>query len=316
MTDAPHERRRAYLAAAADTSLREQAGFIPLLANGLGDLARPAIEQNLVLNRRRQDCVDFRLNMLLRAEFLCGKAIPADLRAGIRENLSNALYYGCYSATRPLFRNSENHHLQYAVAEYLAAQLLEGEVFCDGRTAREHLDRSRGLILRWLDRRLRYGYCEWNSSVYMAVNLAALLNLLDFARDAALRRQAETAVTRLLADLAGESLDGAVFGAQARIYQEGLLDPARQTVQPAFALWFGLGTPPVPRETHHLNLADCVATSRYEPPAWLLRAARHAGGRWVVRERHRTELGPLYKNRSLFWQPPEELTDEAAMRRF
>lgn len=316
MTDSLEARKRSYLAAAAVSPMREQAGFIPLLANGLVEDSRRSMERTIALARQRIDCVDFRLNMLMRAWHRYGELIPADLRADIRDVLSTSLYYGCYSAARPLFRNSENHHVQYAVAEHLAAQILEGGTFGDGRTAQEHLLRSRDLILRWIDRRLRYGYCEWNSAVYQAVNLASMLNLYDFARDAEVRKQAEIATTRLLADLAGESLNGAVFAAQARIYENELLHPIEQTVQPAFAIWLGLTDVPQPKEWPHLCLADHIATSDYVPPEWLLRAARPQPGPWVVRERHRVEQGPFYKNRSIFWKMPEELTDEAAMRRF
>ena len=316
MANSLEERKQSYLSAAAVSPGREQAGFIPLLANGLTEAARVSMARTIALVRQRVDCVDFRLNMLMRAWYRYGERIPADVRADIRDVLGNALYYGCFSAARPLFRNSENHHLQYAVAEHLAAQILEGGTFADGRTAQEHLARSRELILRWIDRRLRFGYCEWNSSVYQGVNLASLLNVYDFARDGELRRQAEAATTRLMADLAGESLNGAVFAAQARIYEKELLRPVDQVVQPAFAIWLGIGDVPAPVEWPHLCLADHIATSDYVPPDWLARAARPQTGEWVVRERHRVELGPFYKNRSLYWQAPEEITDEAAMRRF
>ncbi len=113
-----------------------------------------------------------------------------------------------------MFYNSENHHLNWAVAEYLAGQLWPTETFFDGRPGKQHKRRARFLIAKWIDGRARWGFREWNSSCYMGVNLRSLLNLVDLADEQDIRGLATLSFTQMMADLAPDSAYGGVWSAQ------------------------------------------------------------------------------------------------------
>lgn len=290
-------------------------GFLARLA--LGDLEGAARGLRAMIAACKRgaglDCVDFRLNLLFRAHELFGDRWPPELRTDFQAVALDTPYFGVWSPEYPAYRNSENHHLNWAVAEYLAAQTFPDATFAfDQHSAAQHQARSRLLIANWIDLRARYGFCEWNSATYMGINVLSLLNLADFAREPALRALASRAVTMLLADLAAEAHHGFVIGAQARLYADDLIR-GRQLVSSAMTLLLGAGDSGeiLPRA----GLDECVATTGYRPPE-ALRAMAGAGSAGVHRERHRAETDLLYSCRSAFWHPPVELIEERARRRF
>ncbi len=67
------------------------------------------------------------------------------------------------------------------------------------------MDHARPLIDRWIDFHSRTGFAEWDSVNYYPCNLAALLNLVDFAADEVLSTRAAMLVDLLLFDLAVDS---------------------------------------------------------------------------------------------------------------
>ncbi len=124
---------------------------------------------------------------------------------------------------------SENHHVLFATAQYLAGQLWPDEVFRSGRTfraegpaavrpgdmtGRQHADKARERLLRWLNDRLRFGYSEWHAPGYYEEDFGALFNLVDFALDESVRVRAAMAIDIMLFDIARLSHRGS-FGVAA-----------------------------------------------------------------------------------------------------
>ena len=292
-------------------------GFLSCLAVGdrakADSLMREKLEMCLSF---RSDCADFLLNLLFRALFLFPDRIDPGVKALIRQAAVSARYYGGHTARYPMFYSSENHHMSWATAEYLAAQQYPDDDFTfDGRPARAHFERARFLVANWIDRRARWGYCEWNSAPYMGVNLMSLLNLADFSADPEIRMLASLAVTRLLADLAADSAGGGVWGAQARVYEPHVFSPYTQPAATALMILLGAG------DASRLNdptegVGEVVATTAYQPPEWLCRLADAGGGPQVNEERHLVEGDMLYMCRSAFWRAPLEITNEEARRKF
>lgn len=290
-------------------------GCLARLATGDLDRARVGLRTAIhaCMPGARVDCVDFRLNLLLRAWHCFPEAWTPDLREAFREAALASRYYGCFSAEYPAFRNSENHHLSWAVAEHLVAGAFPGETFLsDGRAAALHDARGRFLIANWIDQRARFGFCEWNSASYMGVNLMSLLNVVDFSADPSLRRMASLAISMVLADLAADSHHGFVIGAQARLYPRDLSRDT-QFVAPAMALLARARDPGSLRGEP--GLGEFAATTTWRPPDWLSGLADPSLAQ-VNRERHRVETDLFYSCRSVFWRPPRELWDEEARRKF
>lgn len=291
-------------------------GFVACLAAGRlergNELLREKVDLCITFT---SDCTDFLLNLLIRAWLLYPDRITADNKDRIRRAVIGSRYYGGHRSNYPMFYNSENHHMSWATAEYLGAQLFPDTVFTfDGRTAKAHFDRARFLVANWIDRRGRWGYSEWNSSAYMGINLMSLLNLADFAQDPVIRKLATDATTKLLADLAADSLGGAVWGAQARAYEQYVFHGSHQPAATALVLLLGAGDPA--RLLVMGGVGDIVATTGYKAPDWLCKLASDPSAPLRNEERHRMEGDLFYTCRSAFWRPPIELTNEEARQQF
>jgi hypothetical protein len=317
------ERRDIFLKRVADLPPQEpvpvwytNSGFLSCLAMGRLDRANALIREKVDLCITFQsDCSDFLLNLLLRSLLLYPDRITPDNRDRIRRAVIGGRYYGGHRVNYPMFYNSENHHMNWVTAELLGAQIFPGETFTfDGRTAKAHYDRARFLAANWIDRRARWGYSEWNSSAYMGINLMSLLNLADFAQDPVIRRLATDATTKLLADLAADSLYGGVWGAQARAYEPQVFRGYDQPAATALVMLLGAGDPAQLLVTG--GVGEIVATTSYSPPAWLCRLASDPAAPLLNEERHRGEGDLFYTCRSAFWRPPYELTNEEARQQF
>ena len=104
---------------------------------------------------------------------------------------------------------TENHHILFSAATYLAGQLYPDEIFTNsGQTGREKMAISRRRILRWLDFRFRTGFNEWLSHVYYDEDLTALLSLVDFCDDEEIVRKSTMIIDLLLLDMALNSFKG------------------------------------------------------------------------------------------------------------
>src|SRR5205085_5451815 len=99
-----------------------------------------------------------------------------------------------------------------------------------GVTGAEHVRRGRARALRWLDRRLRYGFSEWYSPVYYNEDILPLFNLVDFAPDADVRDRAAMVLDLVVFDLARLTQDGSFGVTSGRCYQEHKLTGREQSV--------------------------------------------------------------------------------------
>jgi hypothetical protein len=82
-----------------------------------------------------------------------------------------------------------------------AAEFYPADRFRDGRTGEEHRADARDRLLFWLTQRWQYGFSEWNSH-YNNEDIAALSDLVDFARDEEIKSKATVVLDLLLLDMA------------------------------------------------------------------------------------------------------------------
>ena len=76
---------------------------------------------------------------------------------------------------------SENHRLLLHSAEYLAGQLFPSDEFPNSQQrGLFHILKGRMYLIEWLQQRGKFGFDEWNSNCYYAVNTAPLTNVYDF----------------------------------------------------------------------------------------------------------------------------------------
>lgn len=133
----------------------------------------------------RYDCSDFRMQSLMRLQYLYGREIRY-ISPDAADMLKNIFIGAKYWMTEPGVDSmcfwSENHQILFAVSEYLAGQEWPDEVFTnDGTTGREHMARARNRINYWMEYRFTYGFSEFNSNNYYHMNIAPAANFIQFA---------------------------------------------------------------------------------------------------------------------------------------
>jgi hypothetical protein len=87
---------------------------------------------------------------------------------------------------------SENHQILFAQSQLLAGAMFRGTAFprsgnasSKTKTGQDHVNEAIPKVERWLDRRLKFGFSEWNAPGYYNEDLPALFNLVDFCDTAA-----------------------------------------------------------------------------------------------------------------------------------
>jgi PLAT/LH2 domain-containing protein len=130
---------------------------------------------------------------------------------------------------------SENHQILFATAEYLAGQLWPDVIFRVGNhfrvegpektrpsdlIGRQHMDKAKPRILRWLNDRLRFGFSEWNSPGYYDEDFTALFNLADFCLDDEIQNRACMVLDLMIFDLARFTHRGSFAVTSGRCYFE------------------------------------------------------------------------------------------------
>ena len=130
---------------------------------------------------------------------------------------------------------SENHQILFATAEYLAGQFWPEAIFRVGNhfrkegpnktrstdlLGRQHMDKAKPRILRWLRDRLRFGFSEWNSAGYYDEDFTAIFNLADFCLDDEIQTRACMVLDLMVFDLARFTHRGSFGVTAGRCYFE------------------------------------------------------------------------------------------------
>ncbi len=135
-------------------------------------------------------------------------------------------------------------------------------------------------LLHCLDLKIRYGYYEFFSSVYLPYTLSGLLNLVDFAQDEEIKQKATVAADRLLRDILLLVNDkGVFFPASARNYRSKYESAYRQNHSHLIYLLTGLGEKP--DQSSHAGAF--LATSSFD--------VQHAAESWSSKENKLMHIG-------------------------
>ena len=178
---------------------------------------------------------------------------------------------------------SENHVLLFRTSRYLMAQEWPDERFKAYNATGATLLEQDGVWLKQFIRfRARQGWGEFDSSVYIGPVFECLLTLYDYAEDAELRQLAGQMLNLALADLAVDSLNGMVCGAQGRIYPPQALDHAAEGTYGLQYLYFGNVDPASRGERG--TIVDAVVSS-FRPMSIVLDIALNRTDAYLNRER-------------------------------
>jgi hypothetical protein len=232
----------------------------------------------------RQDTADFALAKVLRVLRLDRDA--GALQDDMREQLEDAVLGFKYWIDEPgqdkMCYWTENHQVLYHSGELIAGQLFPEQVFVNnGMTGAEHVEHAKPYLMRWMERRMRYGFSEWHSNVYFNEDMPALLNLVDFAEDPDIRERARMVFDVMALDLATNYYKGLFATVHGRTYHSKFIDGLKDSTRDAAWLLFGLGE----RGSDHDFTASFLATGDYTPPPILEDFAAATAARFEHRQR-------------------------------
>lgn len=215
----------------------------------------------------RRDCSDFTLAALLRMVFL-GLASPGE-EAAIRRSALAFRYWDDEPGTDAMCFRSENHSLLFHGCQVLAGRLWPADRFSNcGLTGAEQAAAGLRRCAAWLAEAEATGFREYLSSSYMPLTAAALINIVDFAGDAALAQRAAGLADGVFRDLATHAFDGVVAAPQGRVYRNVLYPEAGGTQA---LLSYAVPEAVVARS----NWLAAIATSpTYQPPEGLAELMR------------------------------------------
>lgn len=193
----------------------------------------------------RLDCADFVLNGMLRLhyQFIDSEQLSEAFREKLRETILSFKYWPDEPGVDSMCYWTENHHILFSTCELLAGQLYPDELFSNsGQTGREKQARALARIRKWLELRFKAGFSEWLSNVYYDEDLPALLNLVDFAEDQVVARNAGAVIDLMCLDMAANSYRGLFSCSHGRTYTKEKIHPYQESTTDTAKLLFGLGS--------------------------------------------------------------------------
>ncbi|WP_372633800.1 CARDB domain-containing protein, partial [Cohnella sp.] len=205
-----------------------------------------------------------------------GHLYPEALRNKVKQRLL-AIDYSNNGST-------ENHLLKFRTAGFLVAQTWPEWDKAAATKAFAKQD-----ISAMLKRFVAYGMKEYDSTTYAALYLECLLMLHEFSEDAELKRQATMALEWMLANIAGEWVNGYWISSTVRDYNG--ISPKLGAAGNVMAwLYFGGEERPALRE-NDMNYPEgmysvMAAASEYRAPDILSRIAEDRSTPYLHRESH------------------------------
>lgn len=138
---------------------------------------------------------------------------------------------------------TENHQILFHVTAYLTGQYWPDRVFSNsGFSGRQQMQRARPRIETWVLRRLQGGFSEWDSNTYLAMDVFAMLALVEFATSQRLREMATALLDKILFMIAVQSFRGAHGSSHGRCYAEGLKTARADATSGLQRIAWGTGT--------------------------------------------------------------------------
>ena len=171
---------------------------------------------------------DFTICELIRIYLLLKGRINVsdDVWKRVRESLISAPYAPFHE---PM---SENHKLCFMSSEFIAAQTFPDDVFYDGLSGKNRIIPLRTYLIKFLHKRLRRGWCEYESISYYDINYMSLLNLYDFSDDEEIKRLASDCLNTMTAAIYHHSISQNPAGPKGRVYPNAIENPENSIINP------------------------------------------------------------------------------------
>ena len=259
-----------------------------------------------------KDCLDFDLASLVRFIYLDinqtkmgNPLLNTSLKNQISDAFGKCTYWYDEPKTTNCIYSTENHQILYHSAELLVGQLYPNSTFMhSNKKGYYHYTHAKERIIKWLDWRARLGFSEWHSNVYYNEDIAALVNLVDFANDTEIINKSAMVLDLIAFDFATNYFNNtqATYAVpQGREYddhKEGKSPTdraSRDSIAEAAWLMLGIGTH-VENSTGSMAAIALATSDHYAPPPILEDIAKNASKSIELRERNgiNMEDGPDY----------------------
>lgn len=215
------------------------------------------------INKRR-DCSDFYLISIFRIwkEYRNKGIFSEDFWDKVKKCILNFRYWIDELGDDVMWFFSENHSLLFHSCELLAGQLFPEEIFTNSNeNGRFHKNKAEELLTKWFERFFVEGLAEWNSSMYMPVDVVGVINIYELAESEELRKSAKKAMDLIYYLLAVNSHNGVVCTTFGRSYEKEL--KGQYASGTTSLLWIGYGIGYLNNYSIS-NVSLCL--SKYEPP--------------------------------------------------
>ena len=238
--------------------------------------------------KNEYDCSDFRLVNLIRMLYEEEHHIPTKYHKKIENVLFNFRYWMDEPGENSMCYWSENHQILFASAEYLVGQKYPHTVFKNsGLKGQQHLVKAKKRIMDWLKMRWNYGFTEFNSGVYYPEDIAALINLIDFAHDPELVKKSQMIMDLLLFDVASQNIKTMFVTASGRAYEPNRKGGPFETLGGVTNYYWGDGKPIGPGMMYGL-----MTTKKYQLPPVLAEIGRDSS-EVVIKQSHGLDISDL-----------------------
>ena len=249
---------------------------------------------------QRNDCADFYAIGLIALMIRYGDkdVLKAEDKARIEAAFKGFKYWIDEAGLDAMCYFTENHQILFHVACYLAGQHWPDWVFSNsGRTGQAQLERARPRIEDWILRRLQGNFSEWDSNAYMALDVFAMLALVEYADSPRLREMATTLLHKLFFLLACQSFRGAHASSHGRCYVTALKSARVENTSTLQRIAWGMGL--FNGETRASGLL--ASARRYRVPAVIQAIGADVDATVLTRARSKAQFRPQFDMRGDFW---------------
>ena len=174
----------------------------------------------------RTDCFDFILPgfLFLMTKYSNSEKLPQEIKDEAKIMILGCKYWideGGAEKSPCYF--TENHQMLYHSNEYIAGQLYKEEVFTNnGETGKWHMEHARPFVLKWLEWRFKFGFCEWLSNNYYHEDMLSISLLAAFAEDNEIKTKAKMIIDLIFFDMALNSYKGIFGSSHGRTYCQNI----------------------------------------------------------------------------------------------
>jgi len=242
-----------------------QTALAILEAGGDSGSALEIMDSELVRVHDRLDCSDFRTPAFFYA--LKSEKVPEMYKQKLIDALLGYRYWFDENGNDVMWFFSENHALNFHATEFLAGEYMPEAVFTNsGMTGKQHKEKAKVLLRKWFENFFKYGLSEWNSAVYIPINVIGLTALYDMAKDMEIKTNAKRALDELFTILAKNSYKGIVSASYGRTYFKNLI--GMRTSGSSFLNYIVSGEGYL---NEHSFASVLLALSDYEPSSGILK---------------------------------------------